>query len=105
MIRLLDDSANEGLTLLKQMLNKGEHELGSMWINQLSPADQTDLSAVNTVLPGLNAQFQTATASDLAQLPTIVDRQLLEGTTINFSRSLQGNIAVSGQRRRCNGPV
>jgi len=43
MIRLLDDSSNEGLTLLNQTLRKGEHVLGSMWTEQLSPADEQDL--------------------------------------------------------------
>ena len=44
--------------------------------------------AINSVLPGLPAQFRTATPQEVAQLPRIVDPQLLEGTTVNFSRSL-----------------
>jgi hypothetical protein len=60
MIRLLDDSSNEGLTLLNQTLRKGEHVLGSMWTEQLSPADEQDLLTVNQVLPGLTAHFRPA---------------------------------------------
>ena len=40
------------------------------------------------VLPGLDAQFRAALPNEQAQLPKIVDPQLLEGTTVNFSRSL-----------------
>ena len=60
MIRLLDDSSNEGLTLLNQTLRKGEHVLGSMWTEQLSPADEQDLLTVNQVLPSLTAHFRPA---------------------------------------------
>ena len=38
MIKLLEDNANEGLTLVKNILARGEHVLGNMW-NQ--PADPT----------------------------------------------------------------
>ena len=34
------------------------------------------------------AQFRTATSGEVAQLPQLVDPELLEGTTVNFSRSL-----------------
>ena len=88
MIRLLDDSSNEGLNLLNQTLCKGEHVLGRMWTEQLSPADEEDLRTVNKVLPGLDSHFRAALASEKAQLPTMVDPMLLEGTTVNFSRSL-----------------
>ena len=50
--------------------------------------DANDLTAINTVLPGLPAQFRTTTPQEVAQLPRIVDPQLLEGTTVNFSRSM-----------------
>ena len=81
MIRLLDDSSNEGLHLLNQTLRNSEHVLGRVWTEQLSPNDEEDLRAVHQVLPGLNSHFRAA-------LPTKVDATLLEGTTINFSRSL-----------------
>ena len=88
MIRLLDDSSNEGLHLLNQTLRNSEHVLGRVWTEQLSPADEEDLRAVHKVLPGLDSHFRTALPSEQAQLPTKVDATLLEGTTINFSRSL-----------------
>ena len=88
MIRLLDDSSNEGLHLLNQTLRNSEHVLGRVWTEQLSPADEEDLRAVNKVLPGLDSHFRAALASEQAQLPTKVDPTLLEGTAINFSRSL-----------------
>ena len=43
---------------------------------------------VNQVLPGLNAQFRPALAGEKTQLPTMADPKLLEGTAVNFSRSL-----------------
>ena len=88
MIRLLDDSSNEGLHLLDQTLRNSEHVLGRVWTEQLSPADEEDLRAVYKVLPGLDSHFRTALPSEQAQLPTKVDPTLLEGTAINFSRSL-----------------
>ena len=59
-----------------------------MWTEQLSPADEEDLRAVHKVLPGLDSHFRTALPSEQAQLRTKVDATLLEGTAINFSRSL-----------------
>ena len=88
MIRLLDDSSSDGLTLLSKTLRRGEHVLGHLWTDQLSPEKKMDLQAVNTVLPGLNSQFQAASAGDQAQLPRLVDPKLLEGSVVNFSRSL-----------------
>jgi len=88
MIRLLDNSSNEGLAILSQVLRKGEHALGNLWTSQLSQPAAQDLQEVNTVLPGLNAQYRAAQPNERAQLPTMVDPQLLEGTTINFPRSL-----------------
>ena len=88
MIRLLDHSSNEGLAILSQVLCKGEHALGNLWTDQLSQQAAQDLRKVNTALPGLDAQFRAAQPNEQTQLPTIVDPQLLEGTTVNFSRSL-----------------
>ena len=81
MIRLLDDSSNEGLHLLNQTLRNSEHVLGRVWTEQLSPADEEDLRAVHKVLPGLDSHFRTALPSEQAQLPTKVDATLLEGNT------------------------
>ena len=88
MIRLLDESSNEGLNQLNQMLRKGDHVLGNVWTNQLAPADREDLLKVNQVLPGLDSQYPAALAQQKAQLPTLVDPELLDGTAIDFSRSL-----------------
>ena len=74
--------------MLKQTLSKGEHVVGNVWTDQLSPADEEDLRTVNSVLPGLDAQFRAALPPELAQLPRVVDPTLLEGAAVNFSRSL-----------------
>ena len=66
----------------------GSHVLGNVWIDQLAQPDANDINAITSLLPGLPAQFRTATPQEVAQLPRIVDPQLLEGTTVNFSRSL-----------------
>ena len=73
MIKLLEDTANGGLRLVQNILSKGDQVLGN---------------EINTILPGLVAQFRTATSGEVAQLPQLVDPELLEGTTVNFSRSL-----------------
>ena len=88
MIKLLEDTANDGLRLVKNILTKGDHILGNVWTSQLPQAAAEDLNAINTVLPGLVAQFRTATSGEVAQLPKLVDPELLQGTTVNFSRSL-----------------
>ena len=59
-----------------------------MWTSQLTQPAAEDLNTLNTILPGLVAQFRTATSGDVALLPQLVDPELLEGTTVNFSRSL-----------------
>ena len=88
MAKLLENTSNEGLHLVKSILDRGTHVLGNVWTDQLTQPDANDLNAINSVLPGLPAQFRTATPQEVAQLPRIVDPQLLEGTTVNFSRSL-----------------
>ena len=88
MIKLFNRSSNEGLAILSQVLGKGEHALGNLWTDQLTQQAALDLRTVNTVLPGLDAQFRAAQPNEQAQFLTIVDPQLLEGTTVNFSRSL-----------------
>ena len=76
------------LDQVKNILDKGDHALGNMWTSQLSQPDAADLIPINAVLPGIPAQFRTATGDDLAQLPKIGNKELLVGTTPNFSRSL-----------------
>ena len=88
MIKLLEDTANEGLALVKNILARGEHVLGNMWTSQLTQPAAEDLNTLNTILPGLVAQFRTATSGEVALLPQLIDPELLKGTTVNFSRSL-----------------
>ena len=88
MIKLLDHSSNEGLAILSLVLGKGDHVLGNLWADQLTQQAALDLQTVHTVLPGIDSQFRAAQPSERAQFPTTVDPQLLEGTTVNFSRSL-----------------
>ena len=76
MIRLLDNSSNEGLAILNQVLRKGEHALGNLWTSQLS----------QQAAP--KGKYGPSRPNEQAQLPTIVDPRLLEGTTVNFPRSL-----------------
>ena len=73
MIRLLDNSSNEGLAILNQVLRTGEHALGNLWTDQLSQQAAQDLQKVNTVLTGLDTQFRAAQPNEQAQLPTIVE--------------------------------
>ena len=87
MIRLLDGSANEGLATLSQILKRGQPTLGQLWTSHLSPQDTEDLRAANTVLPGLRAQFEAA-QPHVQRHSRFVDAELLEGTTVNFPRSL-----------------
>ena len=88
MIRLLDGSSNEGLATLSQILRRGQHTLGQLWTSQLSPQDTEDLRVANTVLPGLRTQFDAAQPQRPRHSSTFVDAELLEGTTVNFPRSL-----------------
>ena len=88
MAKLLENTSNEGLHLVKSILDRGTHVLGNVWTDQLTQPEANDLNAINSVLPGLPAQFRTATPQEVAMLPRIVDPQLLEGATVNFSRSL-----------------
>ena len=64
MIKLLEDTANEGLTIVKNILARGEHVLGNMWTSQLTQPAAEDLNTLNTILPGLVAQFRTATHAE-----------------------------------------
>ena len=87
MIRLLDGSANEGLTALSQILKRGQSTLGQLWTSHLSPKDEEDLKAASTVLPGVQAVFEAA-QPNMQRHSRFVDPELLEGTALNFPRSL-----------------
>ena len=67
MIKLLDHSSNEGLTILSQALGKGEHVLGNLWADQLTQQAALDLQTVHTVLLGIDSQFRAAQPSERAQ--------------------------------------
>ena len=88
MTRLLASSSNDSLVALGEILRKGQHTLGKIWTNQLPQQSMEGLDATNTLLPGLGAHFREALQHERAQFPTIVDPELLEGTTVNFPRSL-----------------
>jgi len=79
---------NEGLATLSQILGRGQPTLGQLWTSQLSPQDTDDLKAANTVLSGLRAQFKAAQPHVQRHSSTFVEAELLEGTTVNFPRSL-----------------
>ena len=56
MVKLLADTANDGLVLAKDILSRGEHQLGNVcWTDRLSQRDAADLNAINSMLPGLVA--------------------------------------------------
>ena len=78
MIRLFDGSSN-GLTTLSQILRRGQHTLGQLWTNQLSPQSTEDLEAANAVLPGLRAQFDFFSSS-------VADVALRLGPYMSISR-------------------
>ena len=88
MIRLLASSSNDSLVALGEILHNGPHTLGKLWTNQLPQQSRKDLDATNALLPGIEAQFREVFQHEQAQLPTIVDPELLEGTTVKFPRSL-----------------
>jgi hypothetical protein len=60
MVQLLENTSNEGLHLVKSILARGTHVLGNVWTDQLMQTEADDLNAINSVLPGLPAQFRTA---------------------------------------------
>ena len=88
MVRLLEDTANEGLVQAREILSRGDNVLGNVWTDQLPSASSNDLDAINAVLPGLAGRFRSATYVEAAQFPRLIDPDLLKGHTVNFSRSL-----------------
>ena len=77
-------TVSQDLTMQWSTMGSFMQDLSLMIIDE----GQQLINAINTVLPGLPAQFRTATPQEVAQLPRIVDPQLLEGATVNFSRSM-----------------
>ena len=88
MTLLLASSSNDSLTSLAEILHAGEHTLGNLWANQLHPQAADDLKRASAILPGIASHFQPASQQERAQYPTIVAPHLLEGTVVNFPRSL-----------------
>ena len=70
MIKLLEDTANDGLRLVKNILTKGDHILGNVWTSQLPQTAAEDLNEIDTVLPGLVAQFRTGTSGEVRSFPS-----------------------------------
>ena len=65
MVKLLENTSNEGLHLVKDILERGSHVLGNVWTDQLAQPDANDINAINSLLPGLPAQFRTATPQEV----------------------------------------
>ena len=73
---------------LADILNKGQHTLGNLWTDELQAESKQDLADSQQLLPGAESSFRAATPQERAQRPTLVDQELLDGTTIDFKRSL-----------------
>ena len=59
MAQLLENTS-KGLHLAKSILTRGTHVL-HVWTDQLTQPDADDFNAINSVLPGLPAQFRSHT--------------------------------------------
>ena len=88
MTYLLASSSNDSLNALAEILHKGQHTVGNLWVHQLHHQAQQDFDMTNTILPGIANQYHPASGQEKAHYPTIVDPELLEGTMVNFTRSL-----------------
>ena len=83
MIRLLESSSNDSLVALGEILHRGQHTLGNLWVNQLHGQARKDLDATNALLPGMEAQFREVRQHERAQFPTLVDPEPLDGTIVS----------------------
>ena len=83
MIRLLESSSNDSLVALGEILHRGQHTLGNLWVNQLHGQARKDLDATNAFLPGMEAQFREVRQHERAQFPTLVDPETLDGTIVS----------------------
>ena len=88
MTRLLASSSNSCLLALADILNKGQHTLGNLWTDHLQEQAKQDLTDSQTLLPGTETSFRAASQQERAQRPSLVDQELLDGTTVDFKRSL-----------------
>ena len=85
---LLSNSSNSQLVALADTINKGEHTLGQMWTEDLQAENKQDLADCQQLLPGATGVFRAATPQEKARRPSLVDPELLDGTAIDFRRSL-----------------
>ena len=85
---LLSSSSNDSLTALADILHAGESKLGNVWTDELPTEHAADLQRTNEILPGVQSAFDPASPAEKALCPTVVDPKLLEGSVINFQRSL-----------------
>ena len=85
---LLASSSNDSLVALGEILHKGQHTLGNLWVHHLHNQAKQDLETTNTILPGIGTHFPAASTQDRARYPPTVAPELLEGTIVNFPRSL-----------------
>ena len=85
---LLNSSSNDSLIELAGILHAGENKLGKVWTDQLQPGPLEDLQRTNAMLPGVKSTFEPASPEERARYPSAVDQSLLEGSVVNFQRSL-----------------
>ena len=88
MTRLFSNSSNSHLVALADILNKGQHTLGNLWTDLLHEETKKDLADSQKLFSVAETSFRAASQQERAQRPTLVDQELLDGTTIDFKRSL-----------------
>ena len=86
MTSLLGNSSNSHLVSIADIFDKGQHTLGNLWTDDLQAESEQDLAECQKLLPGATGVFRAATAQEKAQRPTLIDQELLDGTTIDFKR-------------------
>ena len=85
---LLNSSSNDSLIALAGILHAGDNKLGKVWTDELPPGPLADLRKTNEMLPGVKSTFEPASPEERARCPSVVDPDLLEGSVVNFQRSL-----------------
>ena len=88
MTTLLSNSSNSQLVALADTIDKGEHTLGQMWTEDLQAENKQALADCQQLLSGATGVFRAATPQEKARRPSWVDPELLDGTAIDFRRSL-----------------
>ena len=85
---LLNSSSNDSLIALAGILHAGDNKLGKVWTDELPPGPLENLRKTNEMLPGVKSTFEPASPEERARCPSVVDPDLLEGSVVNFQRSL-----------------